>query len=157
LHKKILYKVSLRWCFFYAIIEVSKYGYTGENMAESLNTKVDLTTQAIAHLGFAEYGQVMLGDKAFEFYNDRSPENNMQFPWQSIERVEGEVSKSLKGETKIGRNFYVVFHNQQKVRFSSDEAGKILKVMREYIGNDKVVKVKTMLNGIKNLFMKKNK
>ena len=44
-------------------------------MAQSLNTKVDLTISSTSYLGVASYGKVMIGDKAFEFYNDRNVED----------------------------------------------------------------------------------
>ena len=34
-------------------------------MVQSLNTKVDLTVKATSYLGLANYGEVMVGDKAF--------------------------------------------------------------------------------------------
>ena len=40
-------------------------------MVQSLNTKVDLTVKATSYLGLANYGEVMVGDKAFEFYNEK--------------------------------------------------------------------------------------
>ena len=46
-------------------------------MAQSLNTKADYSTEGIAYLGFAEYGKILIGDVAFEFYNDRNVEKNM--------------------------------------------------------------------------------
>ena len=38
----------------------------------------------------------------------------MQFPWASIKRVEGDVSVSKNGKVKIGRQFIIVFRNEQK-------------------------------------------
>lgn len=43
----------------------------------------------------------------------------MTFPWTAVARVEGDVSKSLKGEVKVGRQFSIVLQNGSKVRFSS--------------------------------------
>ena len=86
-------------------------------MAQSLNTKADYSTEGIAYLGFAEYGKILIGDVAFEFYNDRNVEKNMTFPWTAVARVEGDVSKSLKGEVKVGRQFSIVLQNGPKVRF----------------------------------------
>ncbi|MFS1260867.1 DUF956 family protein, partial [Enterococcus lactis] len=40
-------------------------------MVQSINTKVDLTINATSYLGIAEYGKIMIGDKGFEFYNER--------------------------------------------------------------------------------------
>lgn len=124
------------------------------NLAQSLNTKVDLTTEAVSYLGFSQYGKIMVGDKAIEFFDDRNVDNNMQFPWKSILRVEGEVSKSFGGKMKIGRQFAIVLLNGKKVRFSSKDSGKILKLLREQIGNDKVVKAPKFSDAFKNLLHK---
>lgn len=126
-------------------------------MAQSLNTKVDFTTSAIAYLGFAEYGKIMIGDKAFEFFNDTNVEKNMQFPWSSIKRVEGDVSVSRNGNVKIGRQFIIVFRNEQKVRFAAKESGTVLKYIRQYIGNEKVVRQKGFSDKFLGLFRRKKK
>ncbi|MDR0299368.1 MAG: DUF956 family protein [Streptococcaceae bacterium] len=116
-------------------------------MAQSLNTKVDLTVDAISYLGLPKYGKIMIGDKSVEFYNNRTVNDNMIFPWTSIKLVQGEVSRD-----KIGRTFYIVLQNKHKVRFSSQEAGKILKVIRDYIGDEKVLRAPSIGNSIKEFF-----
>ena len=47
-------------------------------MVQSLNTKVDLTIQATSYLGMANYGKVMVGDQAFEFYNEKNLKDYIQ-------------------------------------------------------------------------------
>ena len=126
-------------------------------MAQLLNTKVDFTTSAIAYLGFAEYGKIMIGDRAFEFFNDANVEKNMQFPWASIKRVEGDVSLSRKGKVKIGRQFIIVFRNEQRVRFATKDSGTVLKYIRQYIGNEKVVRQKGFFDRFFSLFRRKKK
>ena len=126
-------------------------------MAQSLNTKVDFTTAGIAYLGFTEYGKIMIGDRAFEFFNDTNVEKNMQFPWASIKRVEGDVSVSKNGKVKIGRQFIIVFRNEQKVRFAAKESGTVLKYIRQYIGNEKVVRQKGFFDKFFSLFRRKKK
>ncbi|GAB2024295.1 DUF956 family protein [Lactovum odontotermitis] len=120
-------------------------------MAESLNTRADLATDAIAFMGFPKYGKIMVGDKAMEFFNDKNVNDNMHFPWASIRAVEAHVSKA----GKIDNNFYLVLNNKHKIRFSSNESGKILKLIREQIGNDKVLRIPTMSSTIKRLFNRK--
>lgn len=120
-------------------------------MAQSINTRADLAVDAIAFIGFPKYGKVMIGDKALEFFNDKNVNDNMQFPWASIRAVEAHVSKS----NKIDNTFYIVLKNSHKVRFSSADSGKILKLVREQIGNDKVLRIPTMGSTIKRLFTRK--
>ena len=50
-------------------------------MVQSLNTKVDLTVNATSFMGLANYGKIMVGDKAFEFYDDQDVRKYIQIPW----------------------------------------------------------------------------
>ena len=56
-------------------------------MIESLNKKVDLVEEGTSFLGFSDYGKLMIGDKAFEFYADQSQKNYIQIPWTEIDKV----------------------------------------------------------------------
>lgn len=60
-------------------------------MAQSLNSKVDLTIKATSFAGLSTNGNVMVGNKAFEFYNERNVEDCIQIPWDTIDRVEASV------------------------------------------------------------------
>ena len=60
-------------------------------MAQSQNTRVDLTIKATSFLGLGTYGNVMLGDKAFEFYNEKNPEDYIQIPWDQVDYVAASV------------------------------------------------------------------
>ena len=53
-------------------------------MAQSQNTKVEMTIKATSYHSLATYGDVLIGDKAFEFYNERNPEDFIQIPWDEI-------------------------------------------------------------------------
>src|SRR5699024_4281135 len=65
-------------------------------MVQSINTKVDLVTNATSHLGLPEYGKVMIGDKGFEFYNSRNARKFIQIPWEEVDYVI--VSVVFKGK-----------------------------------------------------------
>ena len=92
----------------------------------------------------------MLGDKALEFFSDRKVEDNITIPWSQIKYVEGVVTHNKK----IGRRFAVVLNNNSKISFSSKESGKILKLIREEIGDDKVIKAPTFTGTIAKVFKK---
>ena len=47
-------------------------------MVQSQNTKVDYTERASSLSGLTTYGDVMVGDRAFEFYNERNKEDFIQ-------------------------------------------------------------------------------
>ena len=123
-------------------------------MAQSLNKVIDLQTTGTSYLSISgKVGKFLVGDQALEFYPDVNVEQYIQIPWSSIQQIGANVSGR-----KISRHFEV-FTNQGKFLFASKDSGAILKIAREKIGNDKVVKLPTLLQTIgqklKNLFAKK--
>ncbi|MGT2930569.1 DUF956 family protein [Streptococcus dentasini] len=123
-------------------------------MAQSLNTKVELTTTGVFYLGMGnKVGKYLIGDKALEFYNDKNPEDYIQIPWTSVDKIGANVSGK-----KISRHFQV-FTEQGKFLFASKDSGKILKIAREQVGNDKIVRLPTLLqkigSNLKNLVSRK--
>lgn len=67
-------------------------------MAQSQNSSVYYTEKATSFHGMSTYGSVMLGNNAFEFYNERNPEDFIQIPWSEIDHVAASV---LFGGKKI--------------------------------------------------------
>ena len=123
-------------------------------MAQSLNKVIDLQTTGTSYLTISgKVGKFLVGDQALEFYPDVNVEQYIQIPWSSIQQIGANVSGR-----KISRHFEV-FTNQGKFLFASKDSGAILKIAREKLGNDKVVKLPTLLQTIgqkfKNLFAKK--
>ena len=99
-------------------------------MAKSLNKTVLLNTTGTSYLSIAgKVGKFLVGDQALEFYPDVNVEQFIQIPWDHINQIGANVS------------------------------GAILKIAREKLGNDKVVKLPTLIQTIgqkfKNLFAKK--
>ena len=123
-------------------------------MAQSLNKVIDLQTTGTSYLSISgKVGKFLVGDQALEFYPDVNVEQYIQIPWSSVNQIGANVSGR-----KISRHFEV-FTNQGKFLFASKDSGAILKIAREKLGNDKVVKLPTLLQTIgqkfKNLFAKK--
>ena len=123
-------------------------------MAQSLNKVIDLQTTGTSYLSISgKVGKFLVGDQALEFYPDVNVEQYIQIPWSSIQQIVANVSGR-----KISRHFEV-FTDQGKFLFASKDSGAILKIAREKLGNDKVVKLPTLLQTIgqkfKNLFAKK--
>ena len=123
-------------------------------MAQSLNKVIDLQTTGTSYLSISgKVGKFLVGDQALEFYPDVNVEQYIQIPWSSIQQIGANVSGR-----KISRHFEV-FTDQGKFLFASKDSGAILKIAREKLGNDKVVKRPTVLQTIgqkfKNLFAKK--
>ena len=123
-------------------------------MAQSLNKVIDLQTTGTSYLSISgKVGKFLVGDQALEFYPDVNVEQYIQIPWSSIQQIGANVSGR-----KISRHFEV-FTVQGKFLFASKDSGAILKIAREKLGNDKVLKLPTLLQTIgqklKNLFAKK--
>ena len=123
-------------------------------MAQSLNQVIDLQTTGTSYLSISgKVGKFLVGDQALEFYPDVNVEQYIQIPWSSVNQIGANVSGR-----KISRHFEV-FTDQGKFLFASKDSGAILKIARQKLGNDKVVKLPTLLQTIgqkfKNLFAKK--
>ena len=123
-------------------------------MAQSLNKVIDLQTTGTSYLSISgKVGKFLVGDQALEFYPDVNVEQYIQIPWSSVNQIGANVTGR-----KISRHFEV-FTDQGKFLFASKDSGTILKIAREKLGNDKVVKLPTLLQTIgqkfKNLFAKK--
>ena len=123
-------------------------------MAQSLNKVIGLQTTGTSYLSISgKVGKFLVGDQALEFYPDVNVEQYIQIPWSSIQQIGANVTGR-----KISRHFEV-FTDQGKFLFASKDSGAILKIAREKLGNDKVVKLPTLLQTIgqkfKNLFAKK--
>ena len=111
-----------------------------------MNTKVLYTTKANTLNGMFgnKNGNILVGNNAFEFYNSRNPEDYIQIPWNEIIRIRAQ----LFFKDKYIRGFFIDTKN----------AGKTLKIMRDFLGNEKIVRNKPLLS-MKNIFnlFKKNK
>lgn len=119
-------------------------------MAQSQNTKIDFQTTGTSYLGIGgKVGKFLVGDKALEFYADANVEDYIQIPWDTIKQIGANVSGK-----RISRHFEV-FTDKGKFLFASKDSGKILKIAREHIGNDKVVRLPTLLQKIAGIFKKK--
>ena len=62
-------------------------------MAQSLNTKVMFITKANVFIGLIgkKHGDILVGDFAFEFYNEKNPEDYIQIPWNEIDKVRAQL------------------------------------------------------------------
>lgn len=109
-------------------------------MAQSLNSTVELTTTGVSYLGMGgKVGKFLLGNKGLEFYSNANVEDYIQIPWENIEKIGANVSRN-----KVSRHFEV-FTDKGNFLFASKDSGKILKVARQHIGNDKVVRMLTLV------------
>ena len=118
-------------------------------MAQSQNSVVDLTIPATSYHGLATYGNVMIGNKAFEFYNEKNPEDYVQIPWDQIDHVAGSV---MFGGKWIAR-FAIMTKNDGDFSFSTKDNKKPLRAMRAYIPDDHLVRSLSFLDVVKRGFL----
>lgn len=126
-------------------------------MIQSLNTKVDLTIKATSYLGLANYGKIMIGDKAFEFYNDKNIRDYIQIPWEEVDYIMASVI--IKG--KWIPRFAVVTKKNGKFIFSSRDNKALLRAISKYVAAKNLVRSLSFFDiikrGVKSLFKKNNK
>ncbi len=102
-------------------------------MAQSQNSSVDLAIKATSFQGLTTYGDVMVGNAAFEFYNEKNPEDYIQIPWDQVDYVAAEV---LPGK-KIAR-FAIFTKENGHFSFSTRDNKATLRAMRAYIPEDRL-------------------
>ena len=108
-----------------------------------MNSKVDLTIKATSFAGLGTYGHVMVGNKAFEFYNERNPEDYIQIPWEQVDYISAEV---------IGKRIprFAFFVKQGgHFTFSTRDNKQTLRAVREYIPEDRMFRSKSFLDVLK--------
>ncbi|MCI5949122.1 MAG: DUF956 family protein [Parolsenella sp.] len=113
-------------------------------MVQSQNTKVDYTERASSLSGLATYGDVMVGDRAFEFYNERNKEDFIQIPWDEVDYVAAEV---LPGK-KIVR-FAIFTKENGHFDFSTRDNKATLRAMREHLPEDLLQRSPSLLDVLK--------
>lgn len=105
-------------------------------MVQSINTKIDLTIDATSYLGVADYGKIMIGDKGFEFFNNRDARKFVQIPWEEVDYVIASVV--FKG--KWIPRYAIQTKKNGTYSFASKEPKKVLRAVREYVDPDHMVR-----------------
>lgn len=124
-------------------------------MVQSLNKKVDLTITATSYLGMANYGKVLVGDEAFEYYNDKNVNDYIQIPWSEVT----EIMASVMFKGKWIPRFAVVTKNNGNFIFSTRDNKKTLRAVRNYVDPNNMVRslsfFQVISRGLKSLFKRK--
>lgn len=113
-------------------------------MAQSQNSSVELTVRASSFHGLAVYGNMLIGNRALEFYNERNPEDYIQIPWEEIDHIAAEVI--------FGRNitrFAVATKESGTFSFSTRDNKRTLRAIREHVPADHMVRSSTFFDVIK--------
>ncbi|EOU1110030.1 DUF956 family protein [Clostridium perfringens] len=124
-------------------------------MVQSLNTKVDLVVDATSFSGLTDYGQIMIGDKGFEFYNSNDYRKFIQIPWEEVDYVIASVM--FKG--KWIPRYAIKTKKNGTYSFSSKDTKKVLRTVRKYVDANRIVKSLSFFDVVKRevkaLFKKK--
>ncbi|WP_392560425.1 DUF956 family protein [Orbus mooreae] len=120
-------------------------------MVQSLNTKVDLVIKGTSFMGISEYGDIMIGDKAFEFYHSRDNRKFIQIPWEEVDYVTASV---MFGGKWIPR-YSIQTKRNGTFTFASKEPKKVLRAIRVYIDGARMVRSLGFFGVIKRAFKKK--
>lgn len=105
-------------------------------MVQSINTRADVVEKATSYLGMGSYGKILIGDKGFEFYDDRDPNNFIQIPWNEVEYVIASVL--LRGRW-IPR-FAIQTKTMGTYSFSSKDPKGTLRSIHQYIDSKHMVR-----------------
>ena len=114
-------------------------------MVQSINTKVDLVIEATSHMGISDYGKLMIGDKGFEFFNNRDARKFIQIPWKEVDYVIASVM--FKG--KWIPRYTIQTKRNGTYSFSSKEPKKVLRAIREYVDPNHMVQSLSFFDAIK--------
>ncbi|PEF43849.1 hypothetical protein CON22_24840 [Bacillus cereus] len=117
-------------------------------MVQSINTKVDLVIDATSFMGIADYGEIMIGDKGFEFYNSRDTRKFIQIPWEEVDHVIASVM--FKG--KWIPRYEIKTKRNGTFSFSSKDSKKVLRTIREYVNPNHMVRSLSFFDVIKRSF-----
>ncbi|HJG49456.1 DUF956 family protein [Limosilactobacillus ingluviei] len=113
-------------------------------MVESLNKKAELIAKGTYFTTFSAYGQIMIGDEGFEFYEDRNVQNFVQIPWDEIDLV---VASLLFGGKWIPR-FKIQTKRNGSFIFAAREPKRVLKAMTNHIDPNHVVRALTFTQNL---------
>lgn len=105
-------------------------------MAQSLNTKVDLVMKATSFHGMNNYGNIMVGDKGFEYYNGQKVEDYIQIPWEEVDYVIASVM--FKG--KYIPRFAIQTKRSGTFSFSAKKPKEVLRAIRKYVPSERMVR-----------------
>ena len=112
-------------------------------MAQSQNSSVDLTIKATSFSGLNSYGDVMVGNKAFEYYNERNVEDYIQIPWSEVDYISAEVVGK-----KITR-FAIFIKQGGHFAFSTRDNKKTLRAVRNYVPEDRMLRSRSFFEVLK--------
>ena len=120
-------------------------------MAQSQNSSVDFTIKATSFAGMGTYGDLMVGNAALEFYNEKNPEDYIQIPWTEVDSIAAEV---LPG--KIIPRFAVITKQSGHFAFSTRDNKATLRAIQKYVPAERMVRSASFIDvinlGVRRIF-----
>lgn len=121
-------------------VEKTKKGMNkNQQMLEPLNTEIEFQVKGTSHHGLSSYGFIIVGDKGFEFYNERTIADYIQIPWEEVEYI---IASIYFGGRYIPRYAFRTKRNGD-FSFSSKKPRAVLRACREHIPADRIVRSMT--------------
>ena len=113
-------------------------------MAESMNHHSELVDRGEFLNGMGSYGHLMVGDKAFEFYDEKVAKNYIQIHWDEVDFLSAEVIFNRW----IPR---FAFHTKQNgvFRFAARHPKKVLRAVRNHMDPNKMLRSLSVWDVIK--------
>ncbi len=119
-------------------------------MVQSINTKVDFAVSGTSFHGLTTYGKIMVGDKGFEFFNEKNVQDFIQIPWEEVDFVSASVM--MKG--KAIPRFMIQTKKNGAFSFASKEPKKVLRAINQYIPGERMLRSLSVFEVIKKKFTK---
>ncbi|MBS6067693.1 MAG: DUF956 family protein [Limosilactobacillus fermentum] len=113
-----------------------------------LNEEPRLVMPATSFLYQNSYGNIVIGDGGFEYFDSKDRRKFVEIPWNEVDYVM--VSVFLKGHW-IPR-FQVVTKKNGGYIFAAKEPKKLLKLMQDYVPKENFVKPRPMFKRISGWF-----
>lgn len=114
-------------------------------MVESINAKVEYVTDGTSFMGPVSYGKIMIGDRGFEFYDDRDVRNFIQIPWDEIDLV---IASLVFGGHWIPRFKIRTRHNGEFI-FTAKNTKATLRAVRKHVDPQHMVRALTFTQKLK--------
>lgn len=118
-------------------------------MVESQNTKIEYQTKANYLGGFTSHGDLLVGNRALEYYNERNVRDFIQIPYTEIKMV----TASVFFKKKITR-FAIHTKKNGDFIFNSPDNKAILRALNKYLPDDKLRRSLTVWDYLKRKFKK---
>lgn len=122
-------------------------------MVQSFNSKVDLVMNGSSYMGLTDYGKIMIGNKAFEFFNERDVNKYIQIPWDEVDEV---IASVMFGGKWIPR-FAIKTKKNGTYSFAAKDSKKLLSVMQKYVDPKHMVRSLTFFQVLKRNLQQRRK